>query len=390
MRALPLLLALLAVPTTAHAFAAKETSRGAHVHFRDRRVVLIADQAKKAERDALLLKAATSAAQAWSEPGEVDIEVRQGAREVGFIQGGDNENVIAFDDDRWDFDGDMLAVSLVHFDVATGEIFDADIVINTDGYTWADKAEHASVDAYDLANTLTHELGHVVGLAHSTTDEATMFPTSGKDEVTKRDLADDDVQGLTEIYGTLGAPATPEPGASTLLPPGCSSTGAPGLAALLLVPALFLRRRRALVGCALLTAAALGAPGVARADPPSLARVLSRADRVLEGTVIRQEVRRNAHGLLVTISTLRVDRCLVGACGAMLELEQLGGELDGVGLAVEGITPLSPAASVTIAVRQERGRTIPVLGDAGILADHRISSQHRLEGLRAQIFSARR
>ncbi len=390
MRALPFLLALLAVPTTAHAFAAKETSRGALVHFRDRHVVLIADQTKKAERDALLLKASTSAAQAWSEPGEVDVEIRPGARDIGFIQGGNNENVIAFDDGRWDFDSDMLALSLVHFDVATGEIFDADIVINTDGYNWADKAEHASVDAYDLANTLTHELGHVVGLAHSTTDEATMFPTSGKDEVTKRDLADDDVQGLTEIYGTLGAPGTPEPSVSSLLPPGCSSTGAPGLTTLLLLPALFLRRRKALVGCALLSVAALSAPGVARADPPSLARVLSRADRVLEGTVIRQEVRRNARGLLVTISTLRVDRCLVGACGATLELEQLGGELDGVGLAVEGITPLSPAASVTIAVRSERGRTIPVLGDAGILADHRISSQHRLEGLRAQIFSARR
>ena len=53
MRALPFLLALLAVPTTAHAFAAKETSRGALVHFRDRHVVLIADQTKKAERDAL-------------------------------------------------------------------------------------------------------------------------------------------------------------------------------------------------------------------------------------------------------------------------------------------------------------------------------------------------
>lgn len=388
MRALSLLLALVAVPTTAHAFAAKETSRGARVHFRDRQVVLIADQSKNVERDALLLKAATGAAAAWSEPGEVTIEIRQGARQIAFVQGGANENVIAFDDDRWDFDSDMLALSLVHFDVATGEILDADIVINTDGYAWADKAEHASVDAYDLANTLTHEIGHVVGLAHSATDEATMFPTSGKDEINKRDLAEDDVLGLSDIYSSISATPSPEPTA-VLLPPGCSSTGAPGLSALLLLPLLLLRRRRALLS-AVACATAVGVSAPAQADPPSLARVLARAERVFEGTVVHQAVKRDARGRLVTVSTLRVDRCLVGSCGVLEEVEQLGGELDGVGLAVEGITPLAPTASVTIAVRRDRGRTIPVLGDAGVLADHRISSQQRLEGLRAQIFSARR
>lgn len=388
MRALSLLLALVAAPTAAHAFAAKETSRGARVHFRDRQVVLIADQSKNVERDALLLKAASSAAAAWSEPGEIEIQIRQGARQIGFVQGGQNDNVIAFDDDRWDFDDDMLALSLVHFDVATGEIFDADVVINTEGYAWADKAEHASVDAYDLANTLTHEIGHVVGLAHSTTDEATMFPTSGKDETNKRDLAEDDVLGLTDIYSSIGAPATPDP-AAVLLPPGCSSAGAPGLSALLLLPLLVLRRRKGLLALLACTAA-VGLARPAQAEPPTLARVLARADRVFEGTVVHQAVKRDARGRLVTVSTLRVDRCLTGSCGVLVEVEQLGGELDGVGLAVEGITPLAPEASVTIAVRNDRGRTIPVLGDAGVLADHRISSQQRLEGLRAQIFRARR
>ena len=57
----------------------------------------------------------------------------------------------------------------------------------------------------DLENVFAHELGHYLGLAHSTEAEATMFASAVAGETLKRDLAADDVEGLCAAY----PPGTP-------------------------------------------------------------------------------------------------------------------------------------------------------------------------------------
>ncbi|KAL5722319.1 hypothetical protein ACHQM5_005855 [Ranunculus cassubicifolius] len=52
----------------------------------------------------------------------------------------------------------------------------------------------------DLESVTVHELGHILGLGHSQVSEAIMFPTYKEGEI-KRDLQDDDKQGIHELYG---------------------------------------------------------------------------------------------------------------------------------------------------------------------------------------------
>ena len=116
-----------------------------------------------------------------------------------------------------------------------GTILDADIELNNVNYTFTTDPLNASArpgtQLADLENTLTHELGHVQGLAHTCWDHqavtppldnlgqpipdcngtlpegilaTTMYPyASSPGETSKRNLSDDDVHGICDVYQSL-------------------------------------------------------------------------------------------------------------------------------------------------------------------------------------------
>ncbi|KAL6609654.1 hypothetical protein ACP70R_039623 [Stipagrostis hirtigluma subsp. patula] len=78
-----------------------------------------------------------------------------------------------------------------------------------DGGLHLDAAELWTVDlhaegayaAIDLESVATHEIGHVLGLGHSSSAKAVMYPSIGAGE-RKVELADDDVEGVQLLYGS--------------------------------------------------------------------------------------------------------------------------------------------------------------------------------------------
>lgn len=107
-----------------------------------------------------------------------------------------NENTITWLDD-WPYDRSAYALTSVTFDARNGRIQDADIELNDDVYQFTDDDNNIIVD---VRNTMTHEVGHLLGLDHSNERDATMFFSAAEGETKKRSLEQDDVDGLCTIY----------------------------------------------------------------------------------------------------------------------------------------------------------------------------------------------
>jgi hypothetical protein len=120
-----------------------------------------------------------------------------------------NTNAIMFVDgaEVEDFPPDAFGLTLVWHDPARGTIFDADIQLNAGIAPFAICGATCESNVSDLANVVTHEAGHFLGLGHSTDHAATMSASSLLGDTTKRSLEDDDRAGLCAIYGDYDEPS---------------------------------------------------------------------------------------------------------------------------------------------------------------------------------------
>lgn len=175
-----------------------------------------------------------------------------------------NANIILYHDDVWPYEGsdNTLALTTVTYNLDTGDIYDADMELNTadTNFTVSD----TNVD-FDLLSVVTHESGHFLGLAHSADSSATMFPVYNEHTTNLRNLSADDIAGICAIYppgpAITNCDPTPRHGFSSLCaadqtPPsksGCSASPAPerdgraasaGVLAALGALALAMRARR--------------------------------------------------------------------------------------------------------------------------------------------------
>ena len=208
-----------------------------------------------------------------------------GDRRIGYFPGSLNRNLVLFRTascasvvpasapcitqggcsnqyDCWDRGGAVIATTVTTFSARTGQIFDADIEIN-DAPGPNGKFTFTTVDAptcppggpvvncvsIDIQNTLTHEAGHTLGLAHSTDPSATMAASAPPGETAKRALHPDDLQGICTIYPrgaqtvtSIGDPIRLVPAGSGC---GCSSQKGGTASALWVGLLVALGRRRA-------------------------------------------------------------------------------------------------------------------------------------------------
>ena len=91
-------------------------------------------------------------------------------RQAEYNQDSPNANVFMFRDDDWPYENaiDTLALTTLIFNADSGEIYDADVEVNTVQSPMS--IDHVGPDDIDFASVITHEIGHFLGLSHYIVD----------------------------------------------------------------------------------------------------------------------------------------------------------------------------------------------------------------------------
>ncbi len=167
----------------------------------------------------------------------------------------------------WSHSSTTIGLTTVTYSTRTGIAVDADIELNGADFTFTTVSSPpctqggalANCVAYDVQNTVTHEIGHVVGFDHVSNPSSTMAPTAPLGETSKRIIDLGTANGFCSTY-PRGQPPTPCDGqlkrhvvASSAGTLACSATtGGVGLwAALVLVLAAQRRTRLTPMGARL-------------------------------------------------------------------------------------------------------------------------------------------
>ena len=106
-------------------------------------------------------------------------------------------------------------------------IFDADIVTNG-RYSWTSQAEPDGCSSeFYIEGVEVHEVGHLLGLGHTNTTGATMYPSVSSCNNGPASIENDDVQGIRALYGSGGLSCSGNPGGDPGNGGGCD-LGQPG------------------------------------------------------------------------------------------------------------------------------------------------------------------
>ncbi len=199
-----LLLAWVATPGAAYEL--KTDGTGSPLHWPEMPVsYAVAADGSRDLPIAAAERSVRAAFDAWDEVHGAKVEFRYDGVVDGLEAGYDradgavNHNAVVWSRDLWDFEPDALAITLTLYRRGTGELVDADILINERSYEWGVGEEVEN----DLQNAITHEIGHFLGLGHSDVREATMYPSAAAFEMKKRSLHDDDENAVLTLYPSL-------------------------------------------------------------------------------------------------------------------------------------------------------------------------------------------
>src|SRR5689334_3240533 len=110
----------------------------------------------------------------------------------------DNRNVVMF---RNASNGSTIATTYSWWS-SSNELLDSDIVFWDGGFTFFTGSTGCGVvpNAAYIEDIAAHELGHALGLNHSSASDATMYPSYSYCSSALRTLAADDINGAKALY----------------------------------------------------------------------------------------------------------------------------------------------------------------------------------------------
>ena len=116
-----------------------------------------------------------------------------------------NQNLLVWveNPNEWVHGPGVLGLTTLTYNTCDGTIVDGDIEINGGEFLFSVSGD-PEANEMDLENTVTHEVGHLLGLDHSQQVGATMFFNSPEGETEKRSPEQDDWWGLCCLYCVPG------------------------------------------------------------------------------------------------------------------------------------------------------------------------------------------
>jgi hypothetical protein len=100
------------------------------------------------------------------------------------------------------------AIATTYWWSSGSRIIDADIVFWDGAFRFYAGSAGCSAGFY-IEDIAVHEFGHALGLGHSTTAAATMYPSTSSCEVRNRTLDADDIAGVRALYPIGPPPSAP-------------------------------------------------------------------------------------------------------------------------------------------------------------------------------------
>ena len=152
------------------------------------------------------LQAMANALEAWTQVPCSAATLVRGADTASRAVAQDGVNRITFLESNWPGGANGAGAFTVRYrDTGTtpSHWSETDIRINGEGYSWATDGQR---DRIDIQGVVTHELGHLLGLAHSSIPMATMYFVTTRGFTHNRTLHPDDQDGACFLYPQASMP----------------------------------------------------------------------------------------------------------------------------------------------------------------------------------------
>ncbi|HEX6861907.1 MAG TPA: matrixin family metalloprotease [Thermoanaerobaculia bacterium] len=166
------------------------------VDSRGQATIADGDGGRNATRNAI-----TSSA-AWNGAGSGTV-VNATVASVSSFQLGDGIPMLNFRDPVGACTGNCLAATFTGYysrrSDGTYRIYDADIVTNT-ARDWASAGETCSGTEFRIEGVMVHEVGHLLGLGHTSVSGATMYPSVSACNNGPASTEADDENGINNLY----------------------------------------------------------------------------------------------------------------------------------------------------------------------------------------------
>ncbi|MBN2718573.1 MAG: matrixin family metalloprotease [Deltaproteobacteria bacterium] len=202
MKTVYFLILILSYSIAANAFTVRTTRYGELVKWESDEIdVYLSPSLEMLGPSNQVYSAIEDAFEIWIHDAEISIQVNfiYADCSPGYATSGKNTNCIAAKSSKTSSNEDAGGNASITYSQTTGEIFDGDIVFYLEAGSW--KFED-SQDGLDFKHVALHEIGHFLGLTHSSINKAVMYPTVNLHTQKVSNLHEDDIWGALALYDT--------------------------------------------------------------------------------------------------------------------------------------------------------------------------------------------